>query len=172
MANNTVANSTDITSNDRAGLLGILWAVYGIVRLVIALVLIFFNGIATVMFGALLTRVPNPFALMTDFHILYVFIIVWNILSGIVALGAAGGLLGRGSSAPKIVILAAFLALPVLPFGVMLGVYTLIVFLPSRRTSLDSPRGHGALSLLRLSSAIGALNTRRRVLIAPRLALI
>jgi len=32
------------------------------------------------------------------------------------------------------VILAAFLALPVLPFGVMLGVYTLIVFLPSRRT--------------------------------------
>ena len=60
MANNTVANSTDITSNDRAGLLGTLWAVYGIVRLVIALVLIFFNGIATVMFGALLTRVPNP----------------------------------------------------------------------------------------------------------------
>jgi hypothetical protein len=134
MANNTVANSTGITSNDRAGLLGILWAIYGIVRLVVALVLIFFNGIATVMFGALLTRVPNPFALMTDFHILYVFIIVWNILLGIVALGAAGGLLGRGSSARKIVILAAFLALPVLPFGVMLGVYTLIVFLPPRRT--------------------------------------
>jgi hypothetical protein len=72
---------------------------------------------------------------MTDFHILYVFIIVWNILSGIVALVAAAGLLGRGSSARKIAILAAFLALPVLPFGIMLGVYTLIVFLPreSRR---------------------------------------
>jgi hypothetical protein len=130
MADNTLAHPTDITSNDRSGLLGILWAVYGIVRLVIALVLIFFNGIATVMFGALLTRVPNPFALMTDFHILYVFIIVWNILSGIVALVAAVGLLGRGSSARKIVILAAFLALPVLPFGIMLGVYSLIVFLP------------------------------------------
>lgn len=79
-------------------------------------------------FGALLTRVPNPFALMTDFHILYVFIIVWNILSGIVALVAAAGLMG-GSAARKIVILAAFLALPVLPLGIMLGVYTLIVFL-------------------------------------------
>src|ERR1700746_3291748 len=127
MANNTQAHPTGITSNDRSGLLCILWAIYGIVRLVIALVLIFFNGTATVMFGALLTRVPNPFALMTDFHILYVFIIVWNILSGVVALGAAGGLLGPGTAARKIVILAAFLALPVLPFGIMLGVYPLIV---------------------------------------------
>lgn len=130
MANDSSANPTGITSNDRTGLLGILWAVYGIVRLVIALVLIFFSGTATVMFGALLTRVPNPFALMTDFHILYVFIIGWNILSGIVALLAAAGLMGRGSAARKIVILAAFLALPVLPFGIMLGVYTLVVFLP------------------------------------------
>ena len=95
MANETLANSTNVASSDHAGLLGALWAVYGIVHLVIALVLIFFNGIAKVMFGALLTRVPNPFALMTDFHILYVFIIVWNILSGIVALAAAAGLLGR-----------------------------------------------------------------------------
>jgi len=88
------------------------------------------------MFGALLTRVPNPFASMTDFHILYVFIIAWNILSGIVALVAAAGLLGGSSFARKTVILAAFLALPVLPFGIMLGVYTLIVFLPRepRRT--------------------------------------
>ena len=134
MANETLANSTNVASSDHAGLLGALWAVYGIVHLVIALVLIFFNGIAKVMFGALLTRVPDPFALMTDFHILYVFIIVWNILSGIVALAAAAGLLGRGSRARKIAILSAFLALPVLPFGVMLGVYTLIVFLPRHRT--------------------------------------
>lgn len=136
MANNTLAHPTGITPSDRAGLLGILWAIYGIVRLVIALVLIFFNGTATVMFGALLTRVPNPFALMTDFHILYVFIIAWNILSGIVALLAAAGLIGSGAASRKIVILAAFLALPVLPFGIMLGVYTLIVFFPreGRRT--------------------------------------
>lgn len=44
MANNSSANPTSITSNDRTRLLGILWAIYGVVRLVIALVLIFFTG--------------------------------------------------------------------------------------------------------------------------------
>ena len=122
MANNT--------SDGRAGWLGILWAIYGVSRLVIALVLVLFSATATLMFGALLSRVPNPFALMADFHLLYVCIIIWNILSGIVALIAAAGLLGRKGSAWKLAILAAFLALPVPFFGIMLGVYTLIVFLP------------------------------------------
>jgi len=126
MANNT--------SDGRAGWLGILWAVYGVSRLVIALVLALFSGTATLMFGALLSRVPNPFALMADFHLLYVCIIAWNILSGVVALAAAAGLLGHSGSARKLAILAAFLALPVPFFGIMLGVYTLIVFLPSERS--------------------------------------
>jgi len=125
MANNT--------SDGRAGWLGVLWAVYGVSRLVIALVLTLFSATATLMFGALLSRVPNPFALMADFHLLYVCIIVWNILSGIVALVAAAALPGRRGSARMLAILAAFLALPVPFFGIMLGVYTLIVFLPSER---------------------------------------
>ena len=126
MANNT--------SDGRAGWLGVLWAVYGVSRLVIALVLTLFSATATLMFGALLSRVPDPFALMADFHLLYVCIIAWNILSGVVALVAAAGLLGRSGSARKLAILAAFLALPVPFFGIMLGVYTLIVFLPSERS--------------------------------------
>ena len=120
-------------SNDRNGWLGILWALYGISRLVIALVLVFFSGTATVMFGALLSRVPNPFALMADFHLLYVVMIVWNIVSGIVALVAAADLLARRRSARAVAILAGFIALPVIPFGIMLGVYTLFVFLPLDR---------------------------------------
>jgi hypothetical protein len=126
-------NMANNTSDGRAGWLGVLWAVYGVSRLVIALVLTLFSATATLMFGALLSRVPNPFALMADFHLLYVCIIVWNILSGIVALVAAAGLMGRTGSARKLAILAAFLALPVPFFGIMLGVYTLIVFLPSER---------------------------------------
>ena len=125
MANNT--------SDGRPGWLGALWAIYGVSRLIIALVLALFSGTATLMFGALLSRVPNAFALMADFHLLYVCIIAWNILSGVVALVAAAGLLGRSGSARKLAILAAFLALPVPFFGIMLGVYTLIVFLPSER---------------------------------------
>jgi hypothetical protein len=126
-------NMANNTSDGRAGWLGVLWAVYGVSRLVIALVLTLFSATATLMFGALLSRVPNPFALMADFHLLYVCIIAWNILSGVVALVAAAGLLGRSGSARKLAILAAFLALPVPFFGIMLGVYTLIVFLPSER---------------------------------------
>ena len=130
---NIAQNTSDSTSNGRAGLLAVLWVVYGVARLVIALVLIFYSGTATLMFGALLSRVPNPFPLMADFHLLYVCIIVWSILSGIVALAATAALLGHTTSARKISILAAFLALPVLPFGIMLSTYTLIVFLPRER---------------------------------------
>ena len=130
MANDTSA----VTSSGRFGTLGILWAIYGITRLIIALVSTFFSGTATVMFGALLSRVPNPFALMADFHLLYVCIIVWNILSGIVALVAAADLLAHRRSARAIAILAAFIALPVPFFGIMLGIYTLFVLFPSERS--------------------------------------
>ena len=130
MANNT----STLTSSGRAGTLGILWAIYGISRLIIALVLTFFSGTATLMFGALLSRVPNPFALMADFHLWYTCIIIWNILSGIVALVAAADLLARRRSARAIAILAAFIALPVPFFGIMLGIYTLLVLFPSERS--------------------------------------
>lgn len=130
MANNT----SIVTSGGRAGTLGILWAIYGISRLIIALVLTFFSGTATLMFGALLSRVPNAFALMADFHLLYVCIIIWNILSGIVALVAAADLLAHRRSARAIAILAAFIALPVPFFGIMLGIYTLFVLFPSERS--------------------------------------
>jgi hypothetical protein len=127
-------NLANKPSDGRADWLGVLWAIYGVSRLVIALVLAMFSGTATLMFGALLSRVPNPFALMADFHLLYVCIIVWNILSGIVALVAAVALIGHRGSARALAILAGFLALPVPFFGIMLGVYTLIVFLPSERS--------------------------------------
>jgi hypothetical protein len=127
-------NMANNASDGPVGWLGVLWAIYGVSRLIIALVLALFSGTATLMFGALLSRVPNPFALMADFHLLYICIIAWNILSGIVALVAAVALMGRTGSARKLAILAAFLALPVPFFGIMLGVYTLIVFLPSERS--------------------------------------
>lgn len=130
MANNTSV----VTSGGRNGTLGILWALYGISRLVIALVLVFFSGTATLMFGALLSRVANPFALMADFHLVYVCIIIWNILSGIVGLVAAADLLAARRSARAIAILAAFIALPVPFFGIMLGIYTLLVLFPSDRS--------------------------------------
>jgi hypothetical protein len=129
-------NPSNVSRGGRPSTLGILWALYGISRLIIALVLVVFSATATLMFGALLSRVPNPFALMSDFHLLYVCIIFWNILSGIVALVASADLLGRRASARKVAILAAFIALPVPFFGIILGAYTLLVLFPRevRRT--------------------------------------
>jgi hypothetical protein len=62
--------------------LGVCWLAYGIFRLIMAICLVLFNGTATVMFGALLGRVPDPFALMGDFHAIYAAIVVLTVLCG------------------------------------------------------------------------------------------
>ena len=72
-AQNSRANSTT---------LGALWIVYAILRLVAVILLVLYAGTATVMFGALLTRVVDYAALMAIFHILYSAAIIVTALSG------------------------------------------------------------------------------------------
>src|ERR1043166_8900705 len=69
--------------------LGICWIGYGIFRVCLGVALVFFAPTATVMFGALLGRVPNPYWLMGLFHVLYGLAIVVSVLCGV--LGIAGG---------------------------------------------------------------------------------
>ena len=120
-AQNSRANSTT---------LGALWIVYGILRLAAAILLLVYTGTATVMFGALLTRVPDPYTLMTTFHVLYIAAILVTALSGLFALMAGTSLLTAKPFARGFSLVAAFLSLSDLPFGTTLGIYTLIVFLP------------------------------------------
>src|SRR5271168_1508001 len=103
--------------------LGLCWIVYGILRLAMALWLALFTGTATVMFGALLQRVANPFAMMSDFHVLYVLLIVLSVVCGIVGLLAGIAILGGGGR--KLALAAAFLSVSEIPFGTTLGIYTL-----------------------------------------------
>ena len=105
--------------------LGLAWIVYGVYRLAITVWLIAFTTTATLMFGALLTRVPDPYSLMTAFHILYSVAIVWSGVSAVLGIVAGLAMMASQSAARILVVAAAFLALPELPFGVMLGVYTL-----------------------------------------------
>jgi|GraSoi_2013_40cm_1033754.scaffolds.fasta_scaffold10225_1 hypothetical protein len=42
--------------------LGILWILYGLLRFVVGLGVFLYSGTLTIMWGALLTRVPNPWA--------------------------------------------------------------------------------------------------------------
>ena len=124
--------STATSQNPRANssTLGALWIVYGILRLVTVILLVLYTGTATVMFGALLTRVPDPYTLMTTFHILYIAAIVVTALSGLFGVLAGLMVLSVKSSARTLSLLAAFFSVADLPLGTTLGIYTLIVFLP------------------------------------------
>ena len=87
------------------------------------------------MFGALLGRVPNPFVLMGDFHIVYAGMVVLTVVCGIFGLLAGLALLANQGTARMLALVAAFLSVCEIPFGTTLGIYTLIVLLPLRGVS-------------------------------------
>jgi len=113
-------------------ILGVCWVAYGIFRLIMGIWLVLFSGTATVMFGALLNRAPNPFALMGDFHIAYAGIVVLTVLCGLFGLLAGLALLANQRTARMLALLAAFLSVSEIPFGTTLGIYTLIEVLQIR----------------------------------------
>ena len=89
----------------------------------------------TVMCGALLTRVPNPFTLMDLFHVFLILAIILAVVAGISSILAGFALMSGGPSARKLGLLAAFLALVSGPLGIALGAYTLVVLVPANRTT-------------------------------------
>ena len=117
-------------ASTRPRILGLCWVVYGVLRLAMTFWLLTFTTAATLMFGALLTRVPDPFSLMSLFHFLYLGVIIWSALSGVVGILAGVTLLSGQRSARPLAIAAALLSLSELPFGIALGVYTLVVVVP------------------------------------------
>jgi hypothetical protein len=123
-------NSSPAIVNWNPRRLGVLWVIYGAARALVALWMVTFIPTATVMFGALLTRVPNPYTLMDAFHLFYLCAIVWSFASGAIGIIAGLALIGNKSLGRSLGILAALLSLPELPLGVMLGAYTLAVLLP------------------------------------------
>lgn len=106
--------------------LGICWVVYGVIRLAMAVFLVGFGGTATLMFGALLNRVADPFTLMGAFHFLYAVAVVLSAVCGLVGLLAGLALLGGQRSGRTLCLIAGFLSLPNIPLGTTLGIYTLI----------------------------------------------
>jgi hypothetical protein len=111
--------------------LGGCWMVYGVIRLVLATLLVLYSGTATVMFGALLNRVPDPFTLMGVFHFMYTVLIALSVLCGILGLMAGLALLGGQRSGRMLALIAGFLSLSNIPLGIALGIYTLVVLLPT-----------------------------------------
>ena len=112
--------------------LGICWVVYGIFRLAMGITAVLCAPTATVMFGALLTRVADPFTWMGFFHVCYICWIglcfvcgILGIVGGLALMRSPGG--GRG-----LLVAASLLSLSDLPVGIAIGVYTLIELLRGR----------------------------------------
>src|SRR5271170_888617 len=108
------------SSGGRLRTLGGCWIVYGVIRLIMAICLFIYSGTATLMFGALLNRVPDPFSLMTDFHLLYVVMIALSVLCGILGIVAGLALLAGSGSGRGLVLAAAFFSLCEIPLGLTL----------------------------------------------------
>ena len=109
---------------------GVLWLLYAILRFAGAAFILVYSTTLTVMWGAIITRVPNPFALMSFFHVFLTFALALNIVAGILALLAAIALLGGTGSSRTLALVASFFALINGPLGIALGTYTLVVFVP------------------------------------------
>jgi hypothetical protein len=109
-------------------MLGLFWLIYGIFRIIAAIWMVAFTPTATVMFGALLNRVPNPYPLMSAFHLIYAGWIVLSAASGIFGVLAGISLLAGAGASRVLAIVASLLTVPFIPVGTMLGSYTLALF--------------------------------------------
>ncbi len=114
--------------------LGICWIVYGIIRLIMAVCLFIYGSTATVMFGTLLNRVPDPLTLMSVFHFMYAVMIALSAVCGILGLMSGLALVAERRSGRTVALVAGFLSLSNIPLGTTLGIYTLVLFLPIAAT--------------------------------------
>jgi uncharacterized membrane protein len=126
------AAKTVTESNETYRTLGVLWLFYAILRFAGAVFILIYTPTLTVMWGAIITRVPNALALMSFFHVFLVFAMVLHIIAGIFALLAALALLGGTGSSRAMALVASFFALIDGPLGIALGAYTLVVVVPRR----------------------------------------
>lgn len=117
--------------------LGVLWLIYGCLRVAQVAAIVVFSGTLALMWGALLDRVPSPLAWMTAFHVALVLIVAWAVVSAFFSFVAGFAMLRHWAPSRVDSIAASLLALPDLPFGVVLGVYTLLAV---TRTSVAQER--------------------------------
>ncbi len=128
----------------RHHVLGSFWTIYGVLRLIMVLCLLIYGRTVTLMFGALLSRVPDPFALMDVFHFLYVLTIALSVICGLLGVVAGLALLGGHQSGRKLALIAAVFSISSIPLGTTLGIYTLVELLPVAPAHFYSRSGQTA----------------------------
>jgi hypothetical protein len=118
------------TSNSRQGTLGVLWIVYGLICVVKTAWILINSATLTLMWGALLNRVANPFIWMNLFHFAMLAAVVLAIVTAIVSFLAGVALTRGGPSARMLALVASFFGLITGPLGIALGVFTLVIMIP------------------------------------------
>jgi hypothetical protein len=110
--------------------LGMLWAVYGVLMIAGAAFMIVYNGTLTVMWGAIISRVANPFAWMDAFHLFLGATVVMALISAALSLLAAIALMRGAGSSRTLGLAAAVFGMLGTPPGIALGVFTVAALLP------------------------------------------
>jgi hypothetical protein len=115
---------------ERRKSLGLLWVIYGVICIIKA-VFVFVNiNVFTLMWGALLNRVPDPYTWMSLFHIWIMCLIVLMSVTALFSFLAAGSLRMGSNPSRAITLIAGFFAIVTGPLGIAIGVYTWITFVP------------------------------------------
>jgi hypothetical protein len=114
-------------NSPRQSTLGILWVIYGLVCIVKAAWIVVYSGTLTLMWGALLNRVADPFFWMNMFHIWLIGAVIVLIVTAIFSFLAAVSLMQGRGVARGLTLVASILAIITGPLGIALGTYTMIV---------------------------------------------
>jgi hypothetical protein len=117
------------TNTSRFGTLGLLWMIYGILCVAKAAWIVINSATLTLMWGALLNRVANPFFWMSLFHFAMLAVVVLAVVTALISFLAAIALMQAGAPSRTLALVASFLGLITGPLGIALGVYTMIVML-------------------------------------------
>lgn len=116
------------TNTSRHGTLGILWLLYGVLCLAHAAWIVVYTSTLTLMWGAIINRVADPFFWMNAFHIWLIAAVIVLVLAGIFSFVAGAALMG--GSARAFTLIASILAIVTGPLGVALGTYTMVATVP------------------------------------------
>jgi hypothetical protein len=106
--------------------LGILWLLYGVICLAKAAWIVVYTSTLTLMWGAIITRVADPFFWMNAFHIWLIGAVVLLVLTGILAFIAGFALMQSRMSGPGWPVIVSVLAILTGPLGIALGTYTMV----------------------------------------------
>lgn len=118
------------SDSSRQSALGILWAIYGVICIVKAAWIVVYSSTLTLMWGAIINRVADPFFWMNMFHIWLIGAVVVLILAAIFSFLVAVSLMQSRGTARALTLVASILAIITGPLGIALGTYTMIVTVP------------------------------------------